>query len=125
MRAKISAFLSNNPGEHFTQAVAAHLEISPHSAGQMLGAMARDGLIPLPGKGKGEHGSKKTWRWQADMPAPAPTPAPAAASVAPIVRPSHTGRASVADEVELVLGGTTLIVGRNEITGRIRIIVNA
>lgn len=110
-RAKISALLSNEPGREFkTSEVAAHLGVSPYVAGQLLRGMANGKLITQSGVP-----SNKKWSWPIgnDTPPADDTPPPAKLRTAPPPTP--------AKEIELEAFGITIIVGRNERTGRLRI----
>lgn len=115
-RATISSLLSNEPGrEYSTDEVAHNLGLSARTAGQLLGGMARGGLIA----GPHPKGGKKWWAWPIDRvpetPAPAKPSKPAPQGKPPQGKPPK--------EIELQLNGTLIVVGRNERTGRIRITI--
>lgn len=130
-RAAISAFLSNHPGRHLAADIAKELkatsglDLSAKSVGTITAAMAKQKLLPAPLK----KDNRKLWAWKVEEPA-APTPEETQPP------PKRRGGKPMADlsEVEIALGRTTLIiqrdqfdtviVGLNEITGRIRITIN-
>lgn len=107
-RATISAYLSNNPGRHTTEEVTAQLPgVSARTAGQLLRHMAATGLIaPME-----REGNKKFWRWKEEREIVVPE----------AVTKRQAKPVSNAKEIELLLGGLLVIVGKNEKTGRIRI----
>ena len=111
LRATISSILSAQPGQIFsTDEVASAIGQGARTTGQILGGMARGKLIEGPIKQKGVRG--KCWRW--------PTTAVVEATGHPSgVRPRRATHP--AKEVELEAFGITIIVGRNEATGRLRI----
>lgn len=110
-RASISAFLANHPGWHYSEEVAKSTELSSRTAGLLMAAMSKQGLISPPRT----KANRKQWRWQPEAEAPAVPPAP---------KPSNTGKAGARDEVELVVNGRVILIGTNEITGRLRIVLN-
>ena len=111
-RASISAYLQNNPGERTTNEVAEAIKLSPHSTGQMLKHMASGNLI----ESNGKLGKQRRWSWQFGESIPD-------GALAPI--PAHKIRTAAPSpkEVELEAFGITIVVGRNENTGRLRIIL--
>jgi DNA-binding transcriptional ArsR family regulator len=106
-RAALSGYLAENPGEHAVAAIAAALDMRPNVVGKTLKDMADNGLVP---QGRREDGINY-YRDGAD--------------VAPVkIKRSWNRRPkpeTSAKDVELVVGGTLIIVGRNADTGRIRI----
>jgi hypothetical protein len=58
-RANATSFLRTNPGKHSVEEIATHLGVSVRSAGQVLGHMAKNKLIPLPAVSEG----KKHYWW--------------------------------------------------------------
>lgn len=112
LRANISSFLFNNSGQHTTEEVATQLGVSNRTAGQLLLHMAKSKLIAPMEK----NGTKKLWRWPEGQ-------AIASTNEAAVATKKQSKPKSVhaTAEVELVLGGLLVIVGKNEQTGRIRI----
>lgn len=112
IRATLSSLLSADPGREFsTEEMAAAIGQGSRTTGQILGGMARGKLIAGPSKVKGKKG--KFWAWPVDK-------APSEELPATPTRRTKSNATPV-DEVELCIGGMTVIVGRNEATGRIRI----
>lgn len=109
-RASISAYLSNNPGQRSTEDVATAIGISARTAGQMLGAMSRGKLIRFNGKA----GKAKRWSW----------PVVAGTDVQPSPE-KHSKRTTTTapKELELVIDGLQIVVGKNPATGRLRIVI--
>lgn len=125
VRASVSAFLSNHPGLHTAQEIGKAVGVSGHTAGQILGGMARNKLIPSPQlKGK-----KKGWTWgkpsvgAAGRAVAAANRLAKAALVTEVAKTSGPVSVAASDEVELVMGGTLLVIGTNPANGRIRIIL--
>ncbi len=128
-RASISAYLSNNPGRHLAMDVAKAVGMVPKSAGMLMAGMAKQGLIPMPTT----KNNKKLWCWVAEndkkvSPVRKESPTPEN-----IPKPAKRAPMAKLDAVEIALGRTTLVierdqfntvvVGLNEITGRIRITI--
>lgn len=111
LRANISSFLFNNPGKHGTEKVASHFGISNRTAGQILLHMAKSGLIAPMEK----QGTKKLWSWPEGKEA-VPAGEPVVLKSQKSGKPAHAPK-----EVELVVGGILVIIGKNEKTGRLRI----
>lgn len=115
LKARMSAFLSNNPGKHSTEEVAKVVGVSNRTAGQVLLHMSKAGLIaPMERKG-----TTKLWSWPEGA-----TPL----SVDQIVAVAATAKVQKADkpvakakEIELVFSGLLVVIGKNEKTGRLRI----
>jgi hypothetical protein len=102
-RASITAFLRRNSGKQLTVAdIAEALEDTVHATGRACAKMAADGLILHAGQFQGK---------QLYMDATTSGPPP---------EPKVKKRRAV-EEVELVMGGVLVVVGRNEKTGRIRV----
>lgn len=118
-RADASAFLSQNPGPQGTNAVAEALRLPGAVTLHLLTDMADQGLVtrlPTP------RGAESKWVWpDPNTKPPAPSPAPIPAPAKEMARLADMLRAP--QEVELVLGGISVIVGRNPTTGRIRVIL--
>jgi hypothetical protein len=113
-RANISSLLSGDPDREFnTDEVAEHLGYNARTAGQLLGGMAKGGLIVFIGRRE----KKKWWMWPTNK-APK-TDAPV--DSAPPSRQRVKAHPPTPKEVELEVFGITIIVGRNETTGRLRI----
>jgi len=113
LRATISSVLSADPGKNFsTEEVAQAVGQSPRTTGQILGGMARGGLINGPLKVKGQH-KFKFWAW--------PTNKAAGDDPPPEEHKAKPHKAHPPKEVELEAFGITIVVGRNEKTGRLRI----
>lgn len=112
LRANISAYLSNNLRRHETAEVAKAVNVSNRSAGQMLRAMAQAKLIaPM----ETAPGGRKLWSWGEGV-APAPAPEDGRKRGMPVQQAPHPPK-----EVELVVHGVLVIIGKNEKTGRLRI----
>ena len=108
-RAALTGYLVNNAGEHQVADIAKALGLRANVAGKVLKDMADNGLVPQPRRDGGYNYYH------------------AGEDVSPVKR-TYTKRAktapssaSSAKDVELVVGGTLIIVGRNAETGRIRI----
>lgn len=103
-RAALSSYLSQNPGEHSVSDIAEALSLRANVAGKVLKDMADNGLIPQPRR----EGGYNYYRDGGD--------------VAPTKRPyTRKPKTVSAKDVELVVGGTLIIIGRNADTGRLRI----
>lgn len=101
LRANITAYLNQRSGEQFTVAeIAEGLGTNVNAVGRMAKKMAEDGLIFHAGQFRG-----KAIYMSAESPLE--------------VRPSK--KVGAAKEVELVIGGMLVVVGRNEKTGRVRV----
>ena len=112
-RASISHYLSTNPGEQSTESVAVNVGHSPRTTGQILGGMAKNGLINYVRK-QGRH---KFWSWIKTKPnGAAGEPEPPAQQM--ISKPGNPAK-----EIELSIAGLQIVVGRNPATGRLRIVL--
>lgn len=100
-RAAIQGYLSQNPGEHKVFELSEALSMTRGTAGQHLAHMAKSGLINLRKEGTSKLYSNGEIK------------EPAAKSKAVKV---PKGR-----DVELVVSGTLIVIGRNPSTGRLRI----
>jgi len=117
LRATISSILSAQPGQILsTDEVASAIGQGARTTGQILGGMARGKLIEGPIKQKGVRG--KCWRW----PTAAVAEAPPTTGHPSGVRPRRA-TTTTAKEIELEIGGISVVVGRNPATGRLRIIL--
>lgn len=117
-RAHISAFLSNHPGEHHTEEVAKAVGLTPRTAGQLLGGMARGELIESLGK-RGKHAY---WQWPQDAPKDGAITGDNAPPLSPTPRATPKG-VNPRKELELEIDGITIVVGRNPATGRFRVVL--
>ena len=111
LRATISALLAAEPGRSFsTEEVSNVLAQSARTTGQIMGGMARGGLIIALGR----QGKQQHWQWPDNRESPPEDNAVVVAS---------KRKANPAKEVELEAFGITIVVGRNERTGRLRIVL--
>jgi hypothetical protein len=110
-KANITALLTSSPTKHTGHEVGDALGISHGSAGQYLALMAKQGLISVEGKGL------KRLYWIDVYPkATNRVKGVTAAAGKRISKAVNSGK-----EVELVVGGTAIVIGRNPSTGRLRI----
>jgi hypothetical protein len=118
-RAIASAFLSQHPGPQGTTVIAEAIGLPGSVVLHLLTGMAQQGLITrLPTL----RGAESLWMWPENTKEPAPpAPTPAPSPATEMARLAEMLRAP--QEVELVLGGIMVIVGRNPTTGRIRMIL--
>lgn len=108
-RANITGFLTMTPGFHTVAAIAEAVGLSRMSAGQHLALMAKDKLIRFKKDGTSKmYGSKGG---KNDIVAESP------------VDEEKPRRIRTTKDVELLVHGTLIIVGRNPRTGRLRIIL--
>lgn len=105
-RAAIGTYLAQNPGEHSVAEIATALDLKATTTGLALKAMAENGLVPEARR----EGGLNYYRDGGDIAPKRTYTKRAAKTVAP-----------AAKDVELVVGGTMIIIGRNSDTGRIRI----
>lgn len=108
-RAAVTSYLASNAGEHSVAEIAAATGMRPNVAGKTLSVMADNGLVPAARR----EGGINYYRDGGDV---APNG----------VKRTYTKRqakpaAVAAKDVELVVGGTMIIIGRNADTGRLRI----
>lgn len=105
LRANITAFLNKDPQTQYTVAeIADGIKANLNAVGRATKQMAADELIVDAGTFRGKHLYMSTGA----LPEFGP----------PVKRPRRA-----AEEVELMLGGVLVVVGRNEKTGRIRIVL--
>jgi DNA-binding transcriptional ArsR family regulator len=109
-RAAISAYLAQNPGEHSVAEVAEALGINRSTVGQHLASMSK-------GRGKLATVRKEGTAKMYQSTSPAPLDSSAWRSSARRKKRAVTA----AKDVELVVGGTLIVLGRNPDTGRLRI----
>lgn len=114
-RAAISTFLAQNPGEHKPVDIGKNLGMRANVAGRVLQEMASNGVIPKPRVEKGI----KFYR-DSNTPAPEGTKRKYTRRTSTT---THEGLQKIAKgkDVELVVGGTMIVIGRNSSTGRLRI----
>jgi DNA-binding transcriptional ArsR family regulator len=109
-RADITAFLSQNPGQHSAAAVADALGRQHSTIGQHLMRMAKDGLIGIVASGK-RRLFTQNFLPDADV----------TASAEPKPRKQ---RIVATRDVEIVTSGYQIVLGKNEQTGRLRIVID-
>jgi DNA-binding transcriptional ArsR family regulator len=102
-RSNILAFLVQNEGEHSVAEIAGAINLRPNVVGLTLKSLADSGLVSPPRRESGQNYYQN---------GEAPTPKRAY---------TKKSKPSAAKDVELVVGGTLIIVGRNAETGRLRI----
>lgn len=109
-RSLILGYLTQHEGEHSVADIAATLKLRPNVVGKTLSDMAENGLVP-PGRREGgfnyfhagpveEQPVKRTYN-----------------------KRSKSDKAEAVKDIELVVGGTMIVIGRNANTGRIRIVL--
>lgn len=111
-RAALHAFLNNNPGEHPVHSAAEAVGLYRSTAGQHLAHMADSGLIKVR-----KDGTSKLYSVKDDA-----APASAAESHLPKVRRQRRTVSETPQEVELVMAGMTIVLGRAA-NGRLRIVL--
>lgn len=126
-RATVSAYLSNNPGPQPTTALCKAMDLPGHVMIKLLSGMAEQGLIdrmPTP------RGAESIWQWRGDgAPQGIKANRKSDASLADVERAASKLRDTLnkvkpptqPQEVELMIGGIVVVVGRNPATGRIRV----
>jgi len=124
VRAAILAFLHNNPGNHFVSEVAAQVGVSGISAGQLLSNMKKANMVD----GTRINGklvyfdmdpSKK------DAQSEAATMLPTLAKTKALKPMPQPVPQQQRGEVEFVVGGVVIVMGRNTENGRLRITFDA
>lgn len=109
-RSLISEFLTQHEGEHSVAAIAEATSMKPAAVGLTLKTMAENGLVSQPRREKGQN----YYHEGASEPS---------AKRTYTKRPKIAGSVATTSvkDVELVVGGTLIVIGRNAATGRIRI----
>jgi hypothetical protein len=109
-RAQLMAYLSNHPGAHSTSELCEQLGWTHKATNYRAGRMAAQGLIQQHRKGTMNFYGLKTTLERDDDPA------------APAAKPARQSKAAVQD-VELVMSGFLIVLGRNPASGRLRIVL--
>ena len=104
-----------------TEQIAKHLGITHKEASYTAKRLADNGLLKMKREGVANmYSSANAWTGPARPPAaPSATPAPSA----PILRGQPTNGTQAAKEIELVVSGVVIVIGKNDKTGRIRITI--
>jgi hypothetical protein len=110
LRAALMSWLETNPGMHAVSEIAEGTVTDRGRTSHMLKRMAVDGLIRQ--TGGGERGSKMTFGLE-----PGPTSAAVKKSSGKVAKPKVTK----VKDIELVVSGVEIVIGRNPLTGRLRI----
>lgn len=110
-RAAIMAYINTHPGTISSKDLAEALDINVHDLRYAITALVDAGEIEMHKHGVANHYGKPGRDLFSDQEAPA-TP-----------KPQKTKAAKASDEVELVMSGVSIVIGRNPSTGRLRITI--
>lgn len=113
-RAAITAWLSQNAGEHSVEEVATGTGMSRGTVGQHLARMANEGLIPP----VHQVGTAKFYRGNGH-----PTVLSSSVRKPPVAAPAKKPLGVSAKDIEIVIDGTLIVVTRNPANGRKRILI--
>jgi DNA-binding IscR family transcriptional regulator len=120
MRARVIAFLNTHPGEYTSHTMAEQLGISNGDASYTASRLAAKGLINVRPEGRGKPGHYYLHPKTADV-TEVEVIDPESRTIEGPLKAKRGYNRAAPKEVELVMAGVQIVVGRNPVTGRLRI----